>query len=287
MIRRSVFLLLIAAMLLAGCVVPGETPTPVPAATARYGSRRNGATVAAPRCTTTAATAGSDCRGDYCARSNRCAHPGQDAGRRPHAHRDDARQLQRQPAGGGRVPGQMRLPGALPQVGRRGAGAQQSDPEQGQSAGRRLLRRRQQLPQPRPGRRHLRAVRLACAGGHPGRSQARRQQSTAAGGFRFRGAELRQELLRRQQHPAAAEPARPDQIAVQRPGRRGKPGHLLARHGLPADHHRGVRGDRQLHLPGFLAGHAEKPGHGLRWLGGCVLQPVQRRAAARATIRWW
>ena len=33
MIRRSVFLVLIAAMLLAGCVVPSETPTPVPAAT--------------------------------------------------------------------------------------------------------------------------------------------------------------------------------------------------------------------------------------------------------------
>ena len=137
---------------------------------------------------------------------DRCGHPGQDARRRPHAHRDDARQLQRQPAGDRRVPGQMRLPGALPQVGGCGAGAQQSDPEQRQSAGRRLLRRRQQLPQPRAGRRHLRAVRLARAGGHPGRSQARRQQSAAAGGFRLRGAELRQELLRRQQHPAAAEP---------------------------------------------------------------------------------
>jgi thiamine transport system substrate-binding protein len=33
MIRRSVFLLLIAAMLLTGCVVPSETPTHVPAAT--------------------------------------------------------------------------------------------------------------------------------------------------------------------------------------------------------------------------------------------------------------
>ena len=172
--------------------------------------------------------------------------------------------------------------------GRRGRGAQPGDPHQGRSPRRRVLRRRQHLPdaaRPRPA--------SSCRTSHPSSPTSRRStSSTRSTGSRpvdhgdvcinFDKAYFASSGLA---VPRVAR--RPDAAGVRGPARDREPGDVVARTGVPAGLHRPVRRGRLARLLGAATGQRRG---GRRGLGAGVQRRVHRgrgtgRQAPRGLVR--
>ncbi len=159
-----------------------------------------------------------------------------------HLHGDDARFFHRFRRRDQSFRAGEQRQGRLSQIRRRGRGAEQSHPQPGRAAGRRVLWRGQHFPLARARLRHLRAVCLARGGKRVPRIQTRPGQLRAPGGLRRRVRELRQGLFCRQRSSATADARRPDEAGLQEPAGRREPGDLLARSGVHARHRQALRG---------------------------------------------
>ena len=206
-----------------------------------------------------------------------------------HADRDDSRQLQRQRRASWRsFRQQCGCTGAVPEVRRRRAGAEQGDPEQGQSAGRCFLRGRQQLSEPRLWRPTSSSPtpRLRWPASPP-ICKLDRGNRLLPVDFGYVTLNYDKKYFADNGIPLPQSLRDLTNAGVQGPAGGREPRDLVARPGLPAGDRRHLRRAGRLHLPGLLARPAGERRATWPTGGRMPTTASSAAAAARGTIPWW